>query len=245
MALDSYPLTRKAPVDLQALQDLAHKLASPVGAPPQPWVHARADRDLSDTYGSVTAVLELPTSRRSATLEPWLVRGILRDDPTSGRVVLVCVTVEHWPVDDRPPAELTGYVLQRIPLPTIRQKALAELRARPTFKRSFQRSGWAISDAEIEHDERIAARAADPASPPHRGRPGPSDDEYRHLAIRRLALGGTRGVLDALAAEAGLSRSTIRTRLTRACKLGFLRGGTQGRAYEPGPNLNPEGDSDA
>ena len=241
----SYPPPREAPVDLDALQTIADNFASPVGAPPQPWVHAREHIDPSDaaTFASVTAGLELAMSRRNSTLGQWLIRGILRDDPSSGLAALAAVTVEPWPVGDRPPAELTGYVLQRIPLATIREKALAELRARPTIKREILLpAGWPIDDNELARDDQVAEIAGRVAAPRHRGRPGPSDHEYRHLAIRRLALGGTRGVLDTLAAEFGVPRKTIRTRLTRARVLGFLRGGTRGRAYEPGPNLYPEGD---
>ena len=88
---------------------------------PKPWVVADRFKDPRDSavVAKVTALVPIQPSESVDSEEPWLVRGVLRANE-QGPPSLTRVSVEHF---TDPAAEVTGTVLHRLPLATIRNRA--------------------------------------------------------------------------------------------------------------------------
>jgi hypothetical protein len=169
--------------------------------------------------------------------DPWIVEGILRSDPAGP--IVSRLTVEHYPAH----REVTGAILRRLAIATIRNIALANLPAVAESRRIAREAGIArVSEADAAHAEHAAAEAAKPR-PGRRAKP---DEFYERIARRYLELlkDGRRDVLKALAAEESeregrvIPKETVRDWVRKATRLGFLAKGKPGKAEaRPGPRL--------
>jgi hypothetical protein len=207
------------------------------GKLPPPWVIAGRfdDRDDPDVLASVVAVHPIaPTA--NGVEEPWLIRGVLRraDD---GPPTLTRLSVEHL---HDPGAEVTGYMLDRIPVGRIRDAARAWLRAKEPTVSALLEGGFDVQPADQAWARRVAREAT--RRPPNRGPKGLPPDFYRGVALRAIELfdQGRRDVVDAIASERRKPYQTVRDwiRRCRSPELGFLAPTSQGRVdFRPGPNL--------
>lgn len=202
---------------------------------------ARDFRDPDDpsTAAAVVALHRVPVSETNLDEEqPWLIRGVLRIEG-SGRLVLVRLSVEHF---NDPTVEVTGYVLHRLPIGTIRKKAFEWLEAKHVTLSAFEATGLLVSDDEKAWERRVTAAV----KKPRRRRPGPQghgDDFYRGIALRAIKLYDglrRRDVVKALTEERQAKHETVRGWIRVARERGFLATVTQGRTdFRAGPNLYP------
>jgi hypothetical protein len=155
--------------------------------------------------------------------------------------VLARLSVEHF---NEPGVEITGYVLHRLPVGTIRQRAFEHLEAMHITLDAFEQTGLPLSAAEKAWERRVTAAL----KKPRRYRPGPQghgDDFYRGIARRTIELykGGRRDVVQALAEEKHTEYETARGWIGAARDRGFLTRPGQGRTdFRAGPNLYKEED---
>jgi hypothetical protein len=153
--------------------------------------------------------------------EPWLVRGVLSE--VDGALALTRVTVEHA-VD--PTIEVTGHVMRRLPLATIRDQAMM-------WRQSRKIGGPVI--ASVFGPKKVALK---------RGRQGYPDEHYERIAWRAIELAielareGRRDVIKVLSKEEKSEYYTVRDWITKARERGLLAPVKQGRTdFRPGPNL--------
>jgi hypothetical protein len=228
---ETSPLPSVDPRAYRYLRGLAHAHAEGRGKMPPPW--AIADRFVDPNDGAVIAsvIAALPVEG-----ELWLIRGVLRR-AEQGPLKFSRLAIEHF---DQPDAEVTGRLLHLIPVATIRERALAWLRAKdPTFS-VLAEGGYKFSAADRRWARRVTAEAS--KQPLKRGRKGYPSEHYRRIALRAVELfeSGRRDVVKALEEEECRPYQTIRDWIRRARQpeLGFLEPSKQGQTnFRPGPNL--------
>jgi hypothetical protein len=157
----------------------------------------------------------------------WRVNGSLADSPY-GRVIVRELTIKPWPGST---AEPNPSLLGRLPIPTIRDKALEILRGGPERTAFLDdhaaRSGGRIkvrsTDAERAEIEQAASRAG--PKQPRRGRGGAGMDFYRQLAADaiRVAKSGLP-IYKTLARERQMNEPSVKAaiRTARTEKIGTL-----------------------
>lgn len=180
------------------------------GKMPPPWVVTPPGEK---TVLGVYLAAPSPTS----TEEPWLVHGVLRE--LDGALALTRVTVEHAV---EPTIEVTGHVMRRLPLATIRDQAMV-------WRQSRKIGGPVI--ASVFGPKKVALK---------RGRHGYPDEHYERIAWRAIELAGEgrRDVIRALAKEEKRPYHTVRDWITKARERELLAPVKQGRTdFRPGPNL--------
>lgn len=168
--------------------------------------------------------------------EPWLVRGLLRTSDAAP--ALTRVSIEHL---TDPGREVTGAVVQRLPLARIRDTARAWLEPQELIA-DVLAARWPISPEQKRWARRVTAEASKPL---RRGRGGYPPEHYMRIAIRAVKLfeDGRRDVLARLSQEENKPYQTVRDWISRARSLGFLEPTKQGRSdFRPGPNLNRKED---
>ena len=172
--------------------------------------------------------------------EVWSVRGLVRPNPATGLLRIESLTVESH----GEPREVTGKVLRALNVAAIRDQVASMLLFVGDQPEIFFAPDEPISlfppKGQPIRTELVAA--ADQRS--RRGRPPLSDGQLEQAAIVYLTLfdrGVKCGLMQQVADELHIARTTAADRIAKARKAGFLTPAQKGRAgARPGPRLaNP------
>lgn len=201
------------------------RTVEPLFRPPWILVKRIGERD----EAGVVAVDMIPPAEGKPE-EPWLVRGVLRFE--GGPTILTRVAVDHLAGS----LEVTRFVLARVRLGEIRNRATGLLRIAPDVLEGKVFLGYEAPAGEEQWAKRVSK-----ANPPRRGRKGSPIEHYERIARRYLELAdsGRRDVVKTLAEEEQRPYQTVRGWLARCRDLELLAAASkQGRAESrPGPNL--------
>lgn len=198
-------------------EEVAGRLVEPLNQPP--WILVK--RFGGRTEAGLVAVAMLAPSEGEQE-EPWLVRGVLSFE--DGPPVLSRFAVEHL----NEPREVTGFVLKRLRLAELRNRAAGVIRL----------LGYVPLPSE---EKPPAARPTDTLAT-KRGRKGHPPEFYARIAFRCIELSdsGRRDVLKVLADEEDAKYQTVRGWTMRCRDLGLLAKPRQRgvAGFTPGPNLH-------
>jgi hypothetical protein len=155
----------------------------------------------------------------------WLASGHLVLD---GQAALFDLALEPDPTF---PASVDATLLRAIPHAQIRERALARLRALPSWLDFEARVGWSKPSA-ADRDTAATLAISPAAASKRRGRPPLPDEHYQEVAraYREALRAGSKGVNDRLSRRFGRPKETIRDWVREARARGHLPTGSQGRA---------------
>lgn len=174
----------------------------------------------------------------------WRVNGKLATGK-QGRIVVRTITVEPWPGSR---AEPSSSILRRLPVPHLRELALAQLVERGEFlswaKRAerLQPTFQLLSTPGRRRQTRQAANFAS-TNRPQRGRPSGQANQafYSKFARRAITLAAdptlAQPLYQALAAELGSKPETVRKWIATARRLRLLD--PRPNVWQPGAALKP------
>jgi len=177
-----------------------------------------------------------PRFRRRSRVNLWWIGWGHLERAADGAVVIGSLAIAPRHRDDSPRSDValgvTAEVLRTVSPARILAEAVAHIEISARGLEAIEsRGGPAMPDAQRTVLERVKSAR------PRRRVP---DEEIEAIANRYLALyrSGVKRPLPEIANEFGITREKARDRVHRARKMGFLTGGTQGRAgASPGPNL--------
>lgn len=154
---------------------------------------------------------------------PWLVRGALELGAESHLVELRQIVIEPWLHD----GEVSTALLRKFKPAAIRDRGMARLRSHEATRQEIRGIDWWWQGEDFDLREQLVSTDGR-----KRGRPALPASHYEDVAEAYLDLyeRGVPNVLVTLATRYGKPRETVRDWVRRTRELGYLSGGSPGKA---------------